>query len=89
MVKNFFSIYQFDFSGYFTEFKLSSPISIYGLRIWPPILNARIILVNEIRRFLIFFQKFSENLNKFFFAKSETLECVVGSCQSTLKDCES
>ena len=24
--KNFFSFFQFDFSGYFTEFKLSSPI---------------------------------------------------------------
>ena len=63
MVKNFFLIFQFDFSGYFTEFKLSSPISNKGLQIWPPILSARIILVNEIRRFFRFFQKFSEISN--------------------------
>ena len=31
---------------------------IRGCEFWPPILNARINLVNEIRQFLRFFQKF-------------------------------
>ena len=34
-----------------------------GLQIWPPILNGPIFLVNEMRRFWWFFQKFSENSN--------------------------
>ena len=89
MVKSFFLIFQFDFSGYFTEFELSSPISNYELRICSPILNARIILVNEIRRFLRFFQKFSEISNNKYFTKLEVPNPVVGYCQSTIKDCES
>ena len=33
MVKNFFSIFRFDFKGYFTEFKLSSLVDLYKLQV--------------------------------------------------------
>ena len=84
MVK-IFSIFQFEFSGYSTEFKISSPIvgccqaspkgCEYGLHL-------------RILKFRDFFQKFSENLNSSIICQT-CPNPVVGYCQITLKDCES
>ena len=93
MVKIFFSIFQFDLSGYFTEFELSSPKIELGVANFasnfecPNHLNTK-LEGNEIRRFLRFFQKFSEiSNNKIIYKTWSSQPCswVLSECYQALR----